>query len=193
MPHEEFVEDLRDSKTLLEDISGERVVGYRAPEFSVQRTDHPCFAALCELGFRYDSSVFPASRMRYGISGAPHAPFRLSTSSGSLVELPLATASIGGFRVPIAGGSHFRVLPRTFVTWAAKRADAQGDSLVFYFHPYEFTKKFLRLSGGFVKNRPIGKHVILHNLATFRIERSLRALGSRLEFVPLRDLAAGMR
>src|SRR5262249_28676683 len=67
MPHAEFVDDLRDSKRLLEDISGDRVVGYRAPEFSVQRTDHPCFAALCELGFRYDSSVFPASRMRYGI------------------------------------------------------------------------------------------------------------------------------
>jgi polysaccharide deacetylase family protein (PEP-CTERM system associated) len=192
MRRDEFFEDLRDSKELLEDLSGTPVVGFRAPEFSVQRIDHPCFESMCKLGFRYDSSVFPASRLRYGIPGAPAGPFRLTTSSGCLVELPLATVRIGGLRLPIAGGSHFRVLPTQFLTWAAGAADSHGDSLVFYFHPYEFTKKFLYLPGGLARNRSIAKHVALHNFGTSRVERSLRALGARLEFVPLRELAGGI-
>jgi polysaccharide deacetylase family protein (PEP-CTERM system associated) len=185
----ELRDDLRESKRMLEDLTGTQVVGFRAPEFSVQRLDHPCFAALVEAGFLYDSSVFPASGLRYGIPGAPHVPFRIATAAGRLVELPLATARIGRWRLPIAGGSHFRILPTPFVTWAADRADARREPLVFYFHPYEFATQLLRLAGGWTRNRPIAKHVVLHNLAGGRIRRSLRALVRRLDFVPLRALA----
>jgi polysaccharide deacetylase family protein (PEP-CTERM system associated) len=186
----ELRDDLRESKRMLEDLAGAEVVGFRAPEFSVQRLDHPCFAALAETGFRYDSSVFPVAGLRYGIPGAPHVPFRLPTAAGPLVELPLATAPIGRWRLPIAGGSHFRVLPTALVTWAADRADARGEPLVFYFHPYELATELLRLPGGLARNRPIARHVVLHNLARGRVRRSLRALARRLEFVPLRALAA---
>jgi hypothetical protein len=92
--------------------------------------------------------------------------------------------------VPIAGGSHFRLLPRWFVTWAAGRA---GAPLVFYFHPYEFTRRFLYLSGGLRANRRAAKMIGLHNLATSRIERSLRGLALTLRLGPLRDLAAAHR
>jgi polysaccharide deacetylase family protein (PEP-CTERM system associated) len=190
MSKAELLADLRGSKRMLEDLAGHEVVGYRAPEFSVQRLDSPCFAALCEAGFRYDSSVFPIPSLRYGIAGAPHAPFVIETDAGPLVELPLATTQIARWRFPIAGGSHFRVLPRAFVTWAARRADRTGDSLVFYFHPYEFTDRWLYLDGGLARNRPVAKLVALHNFASWRIARSLRALADNLALVPLRDLAA---
>jgi hypothetical protein len=131
--------------------------------------------------------VFPIPALRYGVAGAPHEPFRMSTPAGELIELPLATTSVGRWRFPIAGGSHFRLLPTRFVTWAAGRAE---HSLVFYFHPYEFSKRWLFLSGGFARNRPIGKHVILHNFATWRIEQSLRALGATVSLAPLRTVAA---
>lgn len=181
--------DLRDSKRLLEDLIGAEVIGFRAPEFSVQRLDHPCFAALVEAGFAYDSSVFPVPGLRYGIPGAPHVPFRIATAAGGLVELPLATARLARWRLPLAGGSHFRILPTSLVTWAAARADARGEPLVFYFHPYEFSAELLRLAGGWARNRPIAKHLVLHNLAGGRIRRTLRALLGRLDFVPLRALA----
>ncbi len=185
----ELRDDLRDSKRMLEDLSGAEVVGFRAPMFSVQRLDHPCFAALVEAGFAYDSSVFPVRIPSYGIPGAPHVPFRIATAAGGLVELPLATLRIARWRLPIAGGSHFRLLPTSLVTWAAARADARREPLVFYFHPYEFATELLRLAGGWARNRPIAKHVVLHNLAGGRVRRSLRALADRLHFVPLRALA----
>lgn len=192
--YDRTVDDIRDelraSKRLLEDLTGVEVVGFRAPEFSVGRLDSSCFEAIAAAGFSYDSSVFPASGMRYGIRGAPHAPFEIETPAGKLVELPLATTPIGSWRLPIAGGSHFRLLPASFVTWAARRADRRDEPLVFYFHPYEFTRRWLYASGGILRNRPVGKYVALHNFATWRIERSIRAVRRHLDFVPLRDLAA---
>jgi hypothetical protein len=96
-------------------------------------------------------------------------------------------------RIAIGGGSHFRVLPRSFVTSAARRADGRGESLVFYFHPYEFTRRFLFLRGGLYRNRQVLKLVALHNFATRRVESTLRALGESLRFRPLRELATSQR
>lgn len=180
--------DLADSKAQLEDLSGAPVIGFRAPEFSVQRLDAPCFTVLRELGFEYDSSVFPVSGLRYGVA-APHAPFKVATGAGELVELPLATTAIGNRRIPIAGGSGFRLIPSSLLMWAAGRADTHDESLVFYFHPYEFSRRWLYLPGGLRRNRAIAKHVLLHNFRTGRIARLIRTLTSRFTFAPLRELA----
>jgi len=193
MTRGELLEDMRGSKRLLEDLAGTEVVGFRAPEFSVQRLDSPCFELLLEAGFTYDSSVFPVSHLRYGIPGGSTVPFEIETPSGVLVELPLATAQIASWRLPIAGGSYFRLLPTWFVTWAARRADKRDEPLVFYFHPYEFTRRWLYAEGGFARNRPIGKYVLLHNFATRRIEHSLKAVSGELDFTTLRDLATRSR
>lgn len=185
----DFLADTRDSKAMLEDLTGQEVVGFRAPEFSVQRLDHSCFETLRQLGFTYDSSVFPIGTLRYGIPDAPTRPFRIETPSGSLVELPLATFELSSKRLPLAGGSHFRVLPTSLVRWAAKRADRHAQSLIFYFHPYEFSKQWLRLPGGWASNRRIARHVILHNFATWRVRFTLKHLMTHLQFAPLRDIA----
>lgn len=190
MSREELFDDLRQSKQLLEDLSGMPVIGFRAPEFSVQRLDSPCFEIMREVGFTYDSSVFPVPALRYGIAGAPHAPFEIPTPAGTVTELPLATAPLGAWRVPIAGGSHFRLLPTAFVKWAARQADRLGHPLVFYFHPYEFTRRWLYPEGGLRRVWSLGKYVALHNFATWRIEGSMRAISDQLDLVPLRDLAS---
>jgi polysaccharide deacetylase family protein (PEP-CTERM system associated) len=186
MTPEAFVADLLDSKALLEDLSGAPVVGYRAPEFSMKRLDQPAFTALRRAGFLYDSSVFPVPVLRYGIPEAPTGRFTVPTEAGDLVELPLATTTIGTWRLPIAGGSHWRVLPTSFVTWAARRAE---QTMVFYFHPYEFSTSLLYLEGAGLRNRHIWKHLILHNLRTSRVEKTLRALLGQFKFAPLRELA----
>jgi len=193
MSREELVDDLRDSKRLLEDLCGREVTGFRAPEFSIRRLDSPCFEALLEAGYTYDSSVFPVASLRYGIADAPHAPFSVRTPVGTLVELPLATTLLGPVRVPIAGGSHFRLLPTRFVEWAARNADADAQPLVFYFHPYEFTRRFLVMPGGLRANSRAAKVIGLHNFATRRIERSLRRVGRCLRLSPLRELASTHR
>jgi len=65
-----------------------------------------------ELGFVYDSSIFPLRHDRFGIPNAERAPHQVSTSSGkSIVEWPLVTAKILGFRLPVAGGGYLGCRP----------------------------------------------------------------------------------
>lgn len=188
MSRDELAADLKDSKAQLEDLAGAPVLGFRAPEFSIQSLDSPCFEVLCELGFEYDSSVFPVAGLRYGVA-APHTPFVVPTRGGDIVELPLATFAVGSYRLPIAGGSGFRLLPRSLLRWATQRAAANDESMVFYFHPYEFTRRFLHVPGGVARNWRLAKHIALHNFRTANVERSLRSVLGDLKLAPLRDVA----
>jgi len=94
---------------------------------------------LVELGFSYDSSIFPVRHDRYGIPGAEPAPHRMTTPSGaSIVEWPLATAAVLGFRLPVAGGGYFRLLPYWLSRWGLRSINRrQGQPFIFYLHPWE--------------------------------------------------------
>ena len=60
----EFRADIRRAKAQIEDVVGQPVIGYRAPNFSI--TDW-AIDILRETGFRYDSSLFPSmAHDRYG-------------------------------------------------------------------------------------------------------------------------------
>src|SRR5919202_2775654 len=120
-----FKADMERSLGQLQDLTGQPVLGFRAPEFSVGHLRHWCFEILAELGFRYDSSVFPVQGARYGIPEAPRYPFAIATPSGTLYEYPLATWDVGRFRVPVAGGSYFRLLPSGFLRSELNDIDAQ--------------------------------------------------------------------
>jgi polysaccharide deacetylase family protein (PEP-CTERM system associated) len=115
---EEFYEETLRSKNLLEDITGSAVLGYRAASYSIVRESLWALDILVELGFVYDSSIFPVHHDRYGIPDAERAPHRMSTPNGKfIVEWPLATATILGFRLPVAGGGYFRLLPYWLSRW----------------------------------------------------------------------------
>src|SRR5713101_6495061 len=88
---EEFREDTRRAKQLLEDAGGVPVRGYRAPSFSITRGSLWAFEVLAELGFTYDSSIFPVRHPNYGMLDAPRSPFRIETRSGPIVEFPMPT------------------------------------------------------------------------------------------------------
>ncbi len=108
-PSPEFYEETVRAKKLLEDITGSAVIGYRAASYSIVRESLWALDILVELGFTYDSSIFPVRHDRYGIPDAERAPHRMSTPGGkSIVEWPLATASILGLRLPVAGGAWHR-------------------------------------------------------------------------------------
>jgi len=115
------------------------VQGYRAASYSIVRDSLWALDVLVELGFVYDSSIFPVRHDRYGIPDAERMPHRMSTPSGaSIVEWPLATAKILGCRVPVAGGGYFRLLPYWLTHWGLASINRkESQPFIFYLHPWE--------------------------------------------------------
>jgi polysaccharide deacetylase family protein (PEP-CTERM system associated) len=129
-----FADELTRSVSLLEEISGQRVVGYRAPDFSITTDSLWALDIIADQGLRYDSSIFPVRTARYGISGAPRFAYRLANG---LIELPLSTVRWGGRTWPAAGGGYLRLYPYFVTRWAIRRIHVEGAPAVVYLHPYE--------------------------------------------------------
>jgi len=146
----EFRDDVRAAKLVLEDLVGESVEGYRAPSFSITRGREWALDILVEEGFRYDSSIFPVRRRDYGIPGSPRDPYSIERPGGSIVEIPLATASFAGLTLPAAGGAYLRHLPFPLIRRAFAQAGARGAPATFYIHPWEIDPDQPRLPVGSV-------------------------------------------
>lgn len=147
---EAFRQDVRDSRLRIEDATGLPCVGFRAPSFSIRPGMEWAFEILVEEGYRYDSSVFPISRPDYGYPSAPPFPVLLHTPSGSLLELPLATARLAGLRVPAAGGGYLRQFPLGLIAEAFSQWGELGVSTVLYIHPWEIDPDQPRLPAGLI-------------------------------------------
>ena len=138
-PPEVFRDETLRSKNLLEDITGTAVLGYRAASYSIVRESLWALDILVELGFVYDSSIFPVRHDRYGIPNAERVPHRLTTPNNQfIVEWPLSTAQAFGCRLPVAGGGYFRLLPYWLTHWGLSTIN-QRELLpfIFYLHPWE--------------------------------------------------------
>ncbi len=135
-----FREDVRKSKDALEQACGVAVVGYRAPTFSLVKQTAWALDVLPEIGFLYDSSIYPVHHDRYGIPDAPRGPFLAQGTRHQILELPPATVRIGGVNVPVGGGGYFRLLPWPLLKLALahSRRDPRSGATVLYFHPWEF-------------------------------------------------------
>ncbi|MEM9704608.1 MAG: XrtA system polysaccharide deacetylase [Pseudomonadota bacterium] len=134
---DEFFTDVTRSKNTLEDITGQSVLGYRAPSFSIKPTDLWVYRALTEAGYRYSSSRHPIAHDHYGDPTGPQTPFRPRRDS-ALIEAPIATASFGKRRLSAGGGGWFRAAPYPVSRALLRRASAaNGGPSVFYFHPWE--------------------------------------------------------
>jgi polysaccharide deacetylase family protein (PEP-CTERM system associated) len=133
---EVFREETRDAKALLEDLCGQRVRGYRAASYSITPKSLWALDVLVELGFQYDSSIFPVRHDIYGIRGAARTPWHHADSG--MLEIPLTTVEVLGQRLPCAGGGYFRLLPYWLFRAGLRRVNTT-DALpgVFYFHPWE--------------------------------------------------------
>lgn len=136
---EEFRAGIRRAKAILEDIAGQPVLGYRAPNFSIGRTERWAYEILAEEGFRYDSSIYPIAHDRYGDRNAPRFPYEIwSNGHRSLVEFPIGTLRLFGTNLPIGGGGYFRLLPGGLIRSAIGRVNAvERKPVMFYFHPWE--------------------------------------------------------
>lgn len=147
---EQFEAETRESKALLEDLTGVAVAGYRAASWSITRRSLWALDIIHALGFEYDSSVFPVRHDIYGIPDAPRRPHRIKTPSGKeLVEFPPSTASFAGVSVPVAGGGYFRLLPYWLTRYGLKQINVDdGQSFIFYLHPWEVDPEQPRFKAG---------------------------------------------
>jgi perosamine synthetase len=135
----EFRDDVRRAKQCIEDVIGEPIVGYRAPNFSIGREQGWAFQILLEEGFRYDSSVYPIVHDRYGVHTAPRFPYEIwRDGTSSLIEFPISTARVLGWNLPIGGGGYFRLAPYALFRLGIQRVNtAEGQPVMFYLHPWE--------------------------------------------------------
>ncbi len=137
-----FKDDVRRSIDILEDIIGKKVIGYRAPDFSILTESLWALDILQQEGILYDSSIFPIKSRRYGIPNFERKPHKIGNSG--LIEFPLSTIKVFGKNLPISGGGYFRLLPYNIIKFALKKINAEGIPVIVYMHPYEFDPKDLK-------------------------------------------------
>jgi polysaccharide deacetylase family protein (PEP-CTERM system associated) len=144
----EFREDTRRAKDVIEQAGGRAVDGYRAPSYSVTTASLWALEVLAELGFSYDSSIFPIRHDVYGIPDAPRAPFRVATPSGPLVEFPITTFRLlGDTNLPVGGGGYLRIFPFWYTRLGVRRARGERLPVIAYVHPWEVDPDQPRLRG----------------------------------------------
>jgi polysaccharide deacetylase family protein (PEP-CTERM system associated) len=135
-----FRVDLYQARDALEQATGQKVVGYRAPTFSIVRQTAWAIDILVEEGMRYDSSVFPVRHDRYGVPDAPRFPYLARGYREAILELPPMTLGMGGtWNLPAAGGGYFRLFPQGVMRAAVRQTERHPTGVpVLYFHPWEF-------------------------------------------------------
>jgi len=181
-PPKEFHEETLRSKKLLEDITGAAILGYRAASYSIVRQSLWATDILAELGFVYDSSIFPVHHDRYGIPDAPRIPHRMSTPNGSsIVEWPLATATVLGYQLPVAGGGYFRLLPYWLSRWGLASINRREKRpFIFYLHPWEIDPGQPRIAASRLSR-------FRHYTNLGKCEERLRRLLGEFQFGTARD------
>src|SRR5688572_20517187 len=164
----EFMQDIRRAKSLLEDIAGTEVRGYRAPSFSIGKKTLWAFDCIAEAGYRYSSSVYP---IRHDLYGMPEAPrFAYSPREG-LFEIPVSTARVLARNLPAGGGGYFRLLPYWISRLFLRTVNCRDRrAAVFYFHPWELDPGQPRVPGTSLKTR------VRHYLNLHRTQPRLRWL-----------------
>ncbi len=166
---------------------GAKVIGFRAPTFSLNQKTSWALDVLAAEGFLYDSSIFPAANPVYGLDGGPLAAYRPSAADlrqnderGRIVELPMTVWEVVGRRVPVSGGFYLRALPQSLLLHALRQV-SRTRPVVLYMHPWEAYAATPSVSVG-----PLGRFITHYGRASAlpKLERIL----DMLEFAPLRDV-----
>jgi polysaccharide deacetylase family protein (PEP-CTERM system associated) len=179
MTREEFFQDTRRAKLAIEDATGSPVRGYRAPSFSITSGFDWAFEVLAELGFTYDSSIFPIRHLHFDMQRVSRNPFLLITSAGPILEFPMTTLQIAGARAPLAGGAYLRFLPYCLTRWGIRYLNnSEHRPACVYLHPWELDPAQPRMKGGITAR-------IRHYVGLRGTEGKLRRLLQDFEFQPL--------
>ena len=179
---EEFRQDVRNSKQLLEDIIGVPVIGYRAPTYSITEKSLWALDILIEEGFKYDSSIFPTRHDRYGIPDAERFPHVLHRPAGEIIEFPPSTVQFGSTNIPISGGGYFRLLPYSLfkLGWQTLHR-RESKPAIFFLHPWEVDPEQPVVPGTKL-------NIWRHRVNLKRTEGRLNQLLNDFSFAPVRQV-----
>jgi polysaccharide deacetylase family protein (PEP-CTERM system associated) len=150
---DQFAANIERTRKLLEDASGQKVSGYRAPSFSIDQRTPWAHEILAEQGYTYSSSVAPVKHDHYGWAEAPRFAFR-PVAGSDFLEIPVTTAELGSKRLAAGGGGFFRLLPYAFSRWAIRQVNERDDRpAVIYFHPWEIDANQPRVANAPFKSK----------------------------------------
>jgi len=145
MTPEEFLDDIRKAKDIIENITGLPVLGYRAPCFSVTKDTPWFFDKLLQAGYRFDSSVFPASRRFGGLKTSNWSPAEIDAANGRLAEFPITVVRTIGRPTCFFGGGYLRLFPYALIKKMGLQVLEEGRPIIFYVHPREIDPNHPRL------------------------------------------------
>jgi polysaccharide deacetylase family protein (PEP-CTERM system associated) len=158
-------QDLSESIKIVTDIISQPIFGYRAPYFSIQKENLFVLELLTELGIEYDSSIYPAKTLRYGIADFhPENQLYKLPNGHEIVELPLTIFEFRGKKLPVSGGGYFRAMPDFLIQKVYEKLKIKGRAANIYMHPYEFDTQSIDIGSNFLKNNdfPAHKRMILN-------------------------------
>ncbi len=173
----EFRDDVRRSKGVLEELTGEMVFGYRAPSFSITDQTPWALPILVEEGYRYDSSInarFQRSR-KIRMQGCAQ---EIITAAGPIFEIALPTTNLCGIQLPVPGGGYFRLLPYSASRIVLRQFEKTGTQFVMYLHPWEIDPDQPRMEGAIISK-------LRHYLNLKRTEQRLKYLLRDFAFAPV--------
>jgi polysaccharide deacetylase family protein (PEP-CTERM system associated) len=150
---QQFAADIDRARKNIEDASGAKVAGYRAPSFSIDQRTPWAHEVLAEQGYAYSSSVAPVKHDHYGWADAPRFAFR-PVKGSDFVEIPVTTAMFAGKRLAAGGGGFFRMLPYAFSRWAVRQVNGSDQRpAIIYFHPWEIDPGQPRVANAPIKSK----------------------------------------
>lgn len=179
MSPEQAKHDIQTSKSILEDISGTEIRGYRAPSFSVNENNEWVYDILLETGFKYSSSTYPIEHDLYGVPNWPR--FKYTRPEG-IVEIPVPTVQNKGNNIGIGGGGYFRLYPY----WLSKKRietfmRQENAPYSFYFHPWEIDPEQPKINDASFKSK------VRHYINLGRMEGKLVNLLSDYRWGTMQD------
>jgi polysaccharide deacetylase family protein (PEP-CTERM system associated) len=172
---EEFNNDIQRARSVLENLTGKAVIGYRAPGFSITPDTERAFEILAENGIKYDSSIFPGKRFLGHYDEFNKEPTIVHTSDKEIVEFPQTVMDFGIFKMSCFGGGYFRLFPESIILIMAGIIKKSDRPLILYIHPRDIDMHQPRIRFSFLK-------MIRHYINISKTEQKLSNITSRFNF-----------
>ena len=167
-----FREDLARNLEAVQACAYREISGFRAPVLSLHEKTQWAYSVLAEAGFRYSSSVLPASNPLYGWPSFGAKPRCID----GILELPVTLARFAGSSMPVGAGTYFRCLPFGVIRRGFAACAENGDPVVGYFHPYDIDPAQQWIMNAGVRGNPF-----LNALLYINRSKTMKRLDSILE------------
>jgi len=175
---DEFSRELKDATKVLSDIIGKKIIGFRAPDFSITEKSMWAIDVLIQQGIKYDCSIFPIKHPRYGVPKAPRFIYKIKDG---LIEFPPSTIRFLNFNFPVAGGAYLRILPYNIIKAAINHLNQNNKPANIYIHPWEIDPEQPRIK------MPISRH-FAHYTNLYLTKKKIKSLFKSFKFAPVKEV-----